>query len=170
MAHSRNPRAISGFTLLELVIVICIVAILGAVLADRLQRTAELAERSSMEQTASEINTALLLEFAENVIRNKRESISGMVNVNPVTWLAQKPSNYLGEFADAPPAGDASGNWYYDTKDHVLVYLVRRGDDFEPDSAGMKRVRYRVKPLYEETDSRVVVGMILSPVESYKWF
>jgi general secretion pathway protein G len=84
--------------------------------------------------------------------------------------LAQKPANYLGEFADAPSGGDPTGNWYYDTKNHFLVYLVRRADDFEPDSTGAKRVRYRVKVLYDNEDPRGMVGLILTPVEPYKWF
>jgi prepilin-type N-terminal cleavage/methylation domain-containing protein len=162
--HSR------GFTLFELVIVISIVAMLGAFLAGRIQRTAEFAEKASMEYTVNEINSALLFEFASNVMRNRRSNIPGMVKANPVDWLGQKPSNYLGEFKSQPDAPDPRGSWYYDTTDHFLIYMVRRGDDLQPDSAGLKRVRYRVQMLYDGEQPNSMVGVILAPVERYKWF
>lgn len=170
MHLSRAHRGTKGFTLLELVVVICIISTLGAFLANRLQSTAELAEKTSMEYIANEISTALLFEFANNMVRGTQGKIPGMMQTNPMDWLVQKPANYLGEFADAPSGEDQLGNWYYDTRDHVLVYLVRRGDYFHPDSTGAKRVRYRVKVLFDTDEPRAVVGVILSPVEPYKWF
>jgi prepilin-type N-terminal cleavage/methylation domain-containing protein len=164
---AHPPR---GFTLFEFVIVISIIAILGSILLTRLQNTAELAEKTSMEYTANQISSALLFEFANNVIRNNQAQNPKLAQANPMSWLAQKPSNYLGEFRDAPANSDQAGNWYYDTGDHLLVYLVRRGDNFQPDSAGQKRVRYRVKLVYDDTEPRSLVGMSLSPVEPYKWF
>lgn len=158
-----------GFTLFEFVIVITIIATLGAVLMSRLQNTAELAEKASMEYTADELRTAMLMEFADNVIHSTPAKNVGLVQANPMDWLLQKPSNYLGEFRDPPANAEQTGHWYYDTHDHLLVYLVRHGDDFQPDSAGLKRVRYRVKLVYDETEPKAIVGLVLAPVEPYKW-
>ena len=161
-----------GFTLLELVVVLSIICILGIVLAERLQRYAQLAEKTSMEYTANIINTALLFEFASRITKGKRGDIPSLAVVNPVTWLAQQPGNYLGEFRDPPLNEEQLGNWYYDSANHELVYLVRRGDDFTADSAGKKRVRYRVQLLYDEPEpgaGKSLTGAILAPVESYKW-
>jgi prepilin-type N-terminal cleavage/methylation domain-containing protein len=163
---ARKP---CGFTLFEFVIVITIIATLGALLMTRLQNTAELAEKASMETTANEIRTAMLLEFASNVIHGTTAKNAGLVQANPMDWLVQKPSNYLGEFRDPPANSEQTGNWYYDTGDHLLVYLVRHGDSFRPDSAGLKRVRFRVKLVYDETEPKAIVGMVLIPVEPYKW-
>jgi prepilin-type N-terminal cleavage/methylation domain-containing protein len=159
-----------GFTLFEFVVVICIIAIVAAALLGRLQNTAEIAEKVAMDNIVNQINTALLLEFANNVIRNTRGKIPGMAQKNPMDWFAQSPSNYLGEFPGTPEGLNPQGNWYYDTAEHFLVYTVRRGEDFQPDSAGVKRVRYRVKILYDREEPKVLVGVILSPVEPYKWF
>jgi general secretion pathway protein G len=170
MRAIRRLRSSRGFTLLELTIVICIIAVLGAVLADRLQRYAEFAEKTSMEYTANTINTALLFEFAQHIISGNRKDLPTLMQANPMSWLAQKPTNYLGELHDPPTDPEQGGSWYYDAGDHLLVYLVRRGDNFQADSAGLKRVRYRVKLLYDEAQPTSLIGMILSPVEPYKWF
>ena len=168
-----RARPTRGFTLLELVVVISILGIFAVLVIERLQRYAEFAEKTSMEYTANIVNSALLFEFASRVIRGKRGEIPQLAQVNPVKWLAQEPSNYLGEFRDPPLNDDQRGNWYYDAANSELVYLVRRGDNFQPDSMGKKRVRYRVKFLYDEIESgsgKITVGAVMAPVETYKWF
>jgi general secretion pathway protein G len=159
-----------GFTLFELVLVIAIVGILGSFLLTRLDRAAEFAEMTSMETTASTLNEALLLEFAHHVMAGDREEIPKLLAANPMLLLAQKPANYLGEFHDPPASSGQTGNWYYDAGTHELVYLVRRGDYFVPDTAGEKRVRYRVSLLYDESQTRTLIGVVLRPLEAYKWF
>jgi len=170
MASARGFDGCRGFTLFEFVIVISIIATLAAVLVGRLESTAAIAEKTAMETTVNQINTALLFEFADDVIHNTRGKIPAMVGRNPVDMLAQPPSNYVGEFSKAPEQPNPAGGWYFDTTDRSLVYTVRRGDEFQPDSAGIKRVRYRIKLLYDNAEPRGTVGVILSPVESYKWF
>lgn len=168
-----RARTTLGFTLLELVVVISIIGIFAVLLTERLQRYAEFAEKTSMEYTANIINSALLFEFATLVIRGRRDEIPDLLTTNPIKWLAQKPGNYLGEFRDPSLNEDQRGNWYYDAANHELVYLVRRGDEFQPDSAGKKRVRYRIKFLYDEIEAgagKITVGAVMAPVETYKWF
>ncbi len=165
----RRSRA-QGFTLFELVIVISIIGILAAALVTRLDRTAEFAEKTSMEYTAATLNEALLLEFAHHIVDGSRREIPRMAQVNPMNLLARKPTNYLGEFRDSPAEPDQTGNWYYDLYAHELVYLVRRGDNFQADSTGSKRVRYKIGFELAEADSQTPVGVVLTPVEAYKWF
>ena len=104
-------RTLRGFTLLELVVVISIIGILGVVLAQRLQRYAELAEKTSMEYTANVINTALLFEFSSRITKSRRGDIPSLADVNPVKWLAPQPGNYLGEFRDQPVNEGQLVNW-----------------------------------------------------------
>lgn len=165
-----KPRS-QGFTLLEMIVVISIMGILGVVLAGRLQRYAAVAEKTSMEYTANQINTALTFEFASRMTKGRRE-VQDMLAVNPVKLLAQKPINYLGEYRDPPAGEEYEGHWYFDSERRELVYLVRRGDDFLPDSEGKKRVRYRVKLLFDEPEPgapKQLVGAIIELIEPYKW-
>jgi prepilin-type N-terminal cleavage/methylation domain-containing protein len=169
--RSQHPiRTARGFTLLELVLVIAIVGILGSVLLTKLGTTAEFAEKTSMEYTADTRNEALLFEFAHHIIDGSRRDIPALAVANPMSWLARKPANYLGELRDTPGKPEELGNWYYDLQSHELVYLVKRGDNFQTDSAGLKRVRYRVALEYDPALPKSPVGMVLVPVEPYKWF
>jgi prepilin-type N-terminal cleavage/methylation domain-containing protein len=166
----RTPR---GFTLLELIVVISIIGILGVVVIERLQRYAEFAEKTSMEYTANIVNSGLLFEFARRLTHGERGGIPALVGVNPVQWLAQKPTNYLGEFRDPPVGDEFPGNWYYDTGTRELVYLIKRSSNFQTGASGKNEVRYRIRLHYDEDapgGPKSVVAAVLTPVEPYRWF
>ncbi|HQT26858.1 MAG TPA: hypothetical protein PLK99_09735, partial [Burkholderiales bacterium] len=90
-------------------------------------------------------------------------------------WLAEKPSNYAGEYQGS--AIVSPGSWYFDSKDHVLVYRVALGNHFVPEENGRKTIRFRLKllegepaPDKEGDSSREINGLLLVPVDSYRWF
>lgn len=167
-----------GFTLLELVVVIALVGVLGAAALDRLWFYQEQAEKVVMEQTASILRSAMRLQMADLIVRQEISRIPGLANQNPMDWLAEKPGNYLGEFSNPAPGSMAPGNWYFDSKQRVLVYLVERGNHFVPDRSGIKQVRYRVTPVESlrakenggMADVMEIAGLKLVPVEPYRWF
>jgi prepilin-type N-terminal cleavage/methylation domain-containing protein len=168
-----------GFTLLELVVVISIIGILGIVAVDRLMYVREQAEKTVMEQTASILRSAMRLQMADLISRQEAAKIATLAGQNPMNWLAEKPSNYLGEFRGPPPAAPR-GSWYFDLNDDTLVYLVEHGDHFIADPQGRKRVRYRAVavtaepgPAKEGAASAVmqqVEGIRLALMEPYTWF
>ena len=167
-----------GFTLLELVVVIALVGILGAAALDRLWFYQEQAEKVVMEQTASILRSAMRLQMADLIARQEVSKIPGLAAQNPMEWLAEKPGNYLGEIRNPAPGSIAKGNWYFDSKEGVLVYLVQHGSHLAPDSTGVKRVRYRVMPVESlrtkenggTADVIEIAGLKFVPVEPYRWF
>ena len=171
----RNPR---GFTLIELIIVITIVSILATVLLNRLVDYQERAEKVAMEQTAGVIRSALHLQLADLIARNRAGDIPKLLNENPITWLAEKPSNYQGEYFDPTPSQIAPGNWYYDLKARQLVYLVDRGRHFLPDAAGRKAVSYELILVYnperqqaaDTPPGKEVGGVLLQLARPYEWY
>jgi general secretion pathway protein G len=172
-----RSRPEQGFTLIEFLVVIIIISTLGAVLLDRMLFYQEAAEKAAMEQMAGTLRSALHLQIADKLIKGKPQAILGLVEDNPMDWLAEQPANYVGE-RFAPEVGEvAKGNWYFDLKDRQLVYVVARGAHFEPDRAGRKEVRYAVRLVYaraqagrEKADKQEVNGVILALVEPYQWF
>ena len=176
--HSLLKRAQRGFTLLELIIVITIVSILATVLLNRLLDYQERAEKVAMEQTAGILRSALHLQVVDLIARNRMSDIPKLVEENPITWLAEKPHNYQGEYFDPPPGQLDAGNWYYDLKARQLVYLVDRGRHFLPDPTGRKAVRYEVALVYNknrEGDAqalapREVGGVVLQLAQPYQWY
>jgi len=171
-AGHRGRRA-AGFSLLELAIVVSIVGLLATLALDRVGRYQEMAEKSSVEQTVSALRSALLIETARFMVRGREGEIDSLARTNPMTWLAQRPDNYVGEFAGEEPEG-RTGIWYYDTRSHELVYLPQRSEYLKPDREGRKRLRYSVTVLGEslkrDVDVRVLWAAVLSPVELYRWF
>jgi prepilin-type N-terminal cleavage/methylation domain-containing protein len=163
-----------GFTLIELAVVACVVGVMATVLLNRIQFYQKLAEKTAVDQTVGIIQSALQLQFASFVVRNRVEDARYLVGQNPMKWLAQKPSNYAGEYFGKIPDIE-SGQWYFDLQDRSLVYLVRNGS-----TVGLQRpqTRYRIRLIEGSTDSPVksrlvdgksVEGVVLDQTLVYSW-
>jgi prepilin-type N-terminal cleavage/methylation domain-containing protein len=118
-----KPR---GFTLVEVLVVICIAGILFGIALDRLLRFQELGERTAMEQNIAAINVALTMKFAALVARGGGAAIEKEVGANPVDLLARPPQNYLGALYAPPPESLPPRSWYFDRQSGDLVYLPGR--------------------------------------------
>src|SRR6185295_11043194 len=101
-----------GFTLIELFIVICVVAVTFGVALERLLRYQEMGERAALEQNLAAINTALTMRFAAYVASGRPEAIRAELDNNPVDLLSRPPQNYLGELY-APPAETLERPYWY---------------------------------------------------------
>jgi prepilin-type N-terminal cleavage/methylation domain-containing protein len=173
---SRSKSRSAGFTLFELIIVIILVAVFAGVLLGRFQMYQEAAEKAAMEQTAGAIRSALNIQLAALIARGRAGDIPRLAALNPVTLLAEKQRNYVGEYYDVAGSDIAPGSWYYDLKSRQLVYLVDRGTHFVPDKSGRKWVRYRVGLVYNDAVSpagdasdREIAGITFTEVEPYIW-
>lgn len=171
-----RPLRPKGFTLLELVVVVSIIAILGSVLLNRIWFYQEQAERAAMEQVAGALQSALTLQFGRLMVRGRETGASVLATENPMNWLARKPANYEGEFYDPTPQSVPAGSWMFDLKSRELIYVVDRSEYFTPGRDGVKWVRYRVNLVYEDAPgegakgNRAIAGAVIEPVESYVWF
>lgn len=164
-----------GFTLFELIIVIVVVAILVKIAIDRLEEHWEAAEKAAMEQIVGVIKSSLHLQSIKLIAQNRAGDIKELVTKNPINWLAEKPRNYLGEFNNPSIDDLPKGNWYFDTTQHQLVYLVNKGDHFLADKSGKKLIRYQVALIYSEDPKDLpknseINGITLKELTTYKWF
>lgn len=171
-------RRKAGFTLLEFLVVIIIISTLAAVLLDRLTFYQEAAEKAAMEQMVGNLRSALHMQIADKLIHGKASELPQLLNDNPMDWLAEQPANYVGVRFGPKPSEVKGGDWYFDLKDKMLVYAVKRGQYFVADSAGRKEVRYQVRLVYgrdaqgsqEHADEKEINGVILALAEPYQWF
>lgn len=162
-----------GFTLFELAVVVCIVALLAFIGLDRLLRYQELAEKASMENAASVMRSALGLRFAALYLDGNTGEIDRLAQENPMDWLAERPPNYLGTLWS--PALDSlpKGSWYYDKATNLLVYYPDRTTHLRVPESGDPRIRFKVA-----LDFRVAEGgkrrsldrLGIEPVKPYRWF
>lgn len=168
----RRRSRQSGFTLLELVLVILIISILGIAAIDRLLEYRVDAERAMVQTVVGNLRSGLGLEVAKRVARDEIRSINNLQNSNPIALLAQPPENYIGEITNESQV-DKTGVWYFDTRTSALVYRIRFSDYFRTPLPGPARVRYRIELVHmndtsgEETTH--VAGLNLVPLENYQW-
>lgn len=166
-----------GFTLFELVLVICLVAVFSGILLDRFFKYQELAEKAAMEQTAGAIRSALAIQMAGLVTQGRADAIPALVDVNPFQFVTDRGTKYAGEYFEVTNGDIAPGSWYFDLKRKELVYLVRRGEHFVSGEGETKQVRYKVTLVHNEWLAKVigkekrnyVGGVVLEEVAPYSW-
>lgn len=126
----RQRGAAAGFTRLEYAVTMAVTAILLSVFLERAMYYRDEAERVQMLYTVAAIRTALQLKTGELERLRQGSDPAALAAQNPLDWLQEKPPNYLGEL-DAPARSELrDGNWYFDRKKRVLVYLLREGKIF----------------------------------------
>ena len=169
-------RAGSGFTLFELIVVVCVVSVMAGILLNRLQVYQEAAEKAAMQQTAAAVKSALQMRVAAYMIAGRENQIEHLLAENPVGWLQEKPAEYAGEFHADAYARVAPGSWYFDLAQRELVYVLKLGAHFKAGPDGRKWVRYRVKIEYDEMPDRngaprrILSAAKFLPVRPYSWF
>jgi len=173
-AVSRGAR---GFSLFELVIVVVLISLLLTVAIDRLLLFKAQAERTAMEQVLGNLRSGITIRLAEMAVRGKLGDADKLAGSNPMGLLAVRPENYLGEFFGPDPASLDPGNWYYDSRDGALCYLVESADYFDTVLPPPARARFRIRPVFDDTDGDgrydpkvdALRGMQLAPLEPYGW-
>jgi prepilin-type N-terminal cleavage/methylation domain-containing protein len=168
-----SPAAARGFTLFELIVVVCIVAILAGTLLSRLWFYQEQAEKAAMEQVAAVLQSALTMRLGSMMVSGSLSDAEKLAKENPMDWLVRKPNNYAGEFFDPAPQTVVPGNWMFDLKSRNLIYVVDRGAFFTPGRDGVKWVRYHVNLIFDREGGKgeqTLAGAAFEPVESYRWF
>lgn len=156
-----------GFTLIELVVVVVVVALLAANLFSRLLFYQEQAEKVSMDSTLAAIRSGLQLELARKLLQEGRKNLAVMALQNPLDLLAEPPPNYRGTRKDFGGRLER-GVWYFDDERRELVYLPKIDTNLMLDSAD-KALRFRVEVLDGSGDPPTL-GVRLVPGTIYKWF
>jgi len=166
-----------GFSLLELVIVIVIISLLLTFAIDRLLLLRVEAERVAMQQTLGSLRSGLSIGVAELISRGRPMDAAKSVGSNPMNRLAEKPDNYLGELYGPDPAALEPGSWYFDSRDRVLVYLVRNAEYFSSPLPGPARARFAIRPDFDDRNGNgrydpavdELRGLRLAALEPFSW-
>lgn len=175
---SNQPNAAKnakGFTLIELIVVVSIVAISATVALDKLFWYQGQAEKASMDSTANMIKSGLWMSGASLMMANRGNEIPKLAEQNPINLLEQKPDNYLGELNGSKTEEMKAGNWFYDTSKKQVVYIVSQRRNFTPTITDDYTVRYGVKIIQSEIEITpgkkipYIAGVTLVPLSKYNW-
>lgn len=158
-----------GFSLIELVVALTLVAIFAGVLLERMVYYQELAEKASMEQVAADLRSSVNLRAAELALENRFTELDALALQNPFDLLVRKPQNYLGVLEASSPEQAISGNWYFDRKSKEVVYSVDLGRYFTPDERGLKQVAWHVVAVPGDKPEKPQWARF-ELVRQYRWF
>ncbi len=173
--HRREQaRRSGGFSLLELVVVVGIVALLTSIAADRFLRYVELAEKANMETIVSSMKSALALKFAGLYLAGRYDEIGTLGSQNPFDWLAQRPGTYVGELTDPRLEDLPRGAWYFDRATRLMVYMPARTRHLVPDRTGDPRIRFVMTVDFrsgpENSAGRSLERLDIAPSQPHNWF
>lgn len=178
MLRKNNPfnHKQSGFTILELVVVIIVISILSLFAIDRIFAIRIAAEQAAVKQLVGTIKSALGLEVARLALEGKMSAVAKLDKSNPLLLLSQSPNNYIGEKNNGKNITQ-TGVWYFDKNQKALVYNVLYTENFKTSLKGLPRIRHRIKLVYNDRnknrrfDLRTdgIAGLDLIPVEKFSW-
>ena len=172
--HTKRQR---GFSLLELALVISIIGLLLALAVDRLLILSVEAERTSMEQVLGSLRSAMTIDIAAKIAGNNVDKIADSKGINPMTWLSERPKNYVGIKNEADPVDITSGSWYFDQHYGYLIYRVNSVKYFKNSQNAHAVARFLVELDYTDNDDDgeynpdidEIHGLRLAAVEPYQW-
>lgn len=125
------PRARrQGFTLFELAVATIIVAVLTSLLLIRLHSYQRDARQVAVQRLIGTLHTVLSVKSAQLSVAKKEHELLRIIDENPMSWLVEVPSNYLGEYYSPEGNSLPSDSWYFDRGKKELVYIAPSGKTF----------------------------------------
>lgn len=177
----------SGFTLFEMVVVICCIVILYRVAEQRLNELPAAAERASYYAILDQLKVSVNFEMYSKMARADFNGAKSLEGTNPMELLLETPSNYRGVLVEVTDSNvDSRASWYFESSSGELVYVVggRSIDDVFVEIGKIPvnygQIRLKISNMYSEPEmpdgdqvETNVTGqweaVLLEPKWTYTW-
>jgi len=156
--HTKSNK---GFTLIELVIIIVVLGILAAVAIPKYLNVTKEAERASVDNMISSLESALSMEIAGNLLNGGGISVH-----NPFDDLSNIPSNYKGSNDPVNPTNTPDGSWSWRPTGNWIMYNPKAAITGGWTSGGQQFIILQVQPVVESGDT---VGLRLTTTGTYDY-
>lgn len=141
-----------------------IVAVLAAILLERLLTYAEAYEKARMEMTVSRLHSGLYARLAHLSLSGDYAAAKALQTESPFAAIGWRSPEYLGEF-DGAPSGDLEGSWYFDRLSRELVYRPNLQRYFLAPDPPAARFQVQIR----SDSSGTALGIRLVPTEPIRW-
>ena len=153
---------------------ITIISVLGFVALNRYYKLLVDVERTSMEHDLGVMRSAISMQVADYFVSDRMAELPELIHSNPMDLLAGKPNNYLGEMVRYRIEDIEKGNWFFDSRNGILIYTVNNQLYFETQLDEPFRARFQIEPVYssragEGETGRYLSGLVLQALEPYRW-
>jgi len=138
-------------------------------------------ERTSVQQTVGQLNTALNFKMAEYIALDKLYELPQQLATNPIAWLELDNlggyGNYQGEVEELDFKRLDAGNWAFDRSVNYLIYKVKYPEQLESDDPIINRIQFKLALEYSDLDKNgqlnvnidKISGISMVPVYTYQW-
>lgn len=166
----------SGFTLIELIVVMVIVGLLGAVAVPKFLDVTKKAEAASVKNILGSVRSALSLKVASGLVNGNDISewaYNGGTNaLDPMDdLLAEQPESYVG--LQKTSITNDKGSWWdrnLSAADHWLMYRLKNASIITGGwQASNPHIINRITVVRENGTSGDVVGLSLDPTTNYTY-
>lgn len=168
----------NGLTLIELTLIVTLFLTMTLITLGSMSEINSRTERAQFERTVQHIQNAINIEFSlKSKEPNFDQFIHHITEQNPITFLQRAPKNYLGSYANIDPFQVESGSWYFDSHNHLLIYVPHHLYSLNSHDKVLTHIAFQIKPKFDDQNQNelfdpteeVATGLIMESIEPYNW-
>ncbi|MCP4413020.1 MAG: hypothetical protein GY808_10720 [Gammaproteobacteria bacterium] len=171
-----------GLLLLKFILALLLLLVLWLLALPFVDKMLENFERTSVQQTVGQLNTALNFKIAEVIALDKLQELPQQLATNPIAWLDLDNlggyGNYKGEVEELDFKQLQAGNWVFDRSENYLIYKVKYPGQLKSDDPVANRIQFKLALEYSDLDENgqlnaetdKISGITMVPVYAYQWF
>lgn len=110
----------------DFAVTVCVIGLLATWLLHSLNAAQHEIEKVTHQTALNNMRLGMAEAWIHHNVANTAFNVYSLVGTNPMQFIAEKPSNYVGEYQAAPSTNQAI--WYFNTQTKQLIYVYSDGE------------------------------------------